>query len=109
MGKQYIKSHRDALKPLSREKVRSITRSVLLTVAGLHAKGFIHLDLKPANLMMFGGRWKLIDVDGCVRIGENISLGDTSLSFSACYCAPEWAKFVTNQSADTIVASPSLD
>ncbi len=56
----------------------------MLVVAGLHAKGFIHLDLKPENLMLFDGMLKLIDVDGCVRIGTAISVSDSSLSFSPC-------------------------
>lgn len=29
-------------------------------------------DLKPENLMMFNGRLKLIDVDGCVPIDSEV-------------------------------------
>jgi serine/threonine protein kinase len=107
--KQYIKKYREKHETLSVDKVHSITKAILLTVAGLHAKGFTHLDIKPANLMMFDGRWKVIDVDGCVRVGESITLGDSTLSFSPCYCSPEWARFVTQDRIDTLAASPSLD
>merc|ERR1712110_357479 len=78
-------------------------------MAGLHAKGFVHLDIKPENLMIFGGQLKLIDVDGCVRIGTHISLDDSSICFSPCYCAPEWAKAVRTQEEDDIIACPGLD
>ncbi|CAE8646368.1 unnamed protein product [Polarella glacialis] len=80
-----------------------------MVVAGLHAKGFVHLDLKPENLMMFNGRLKLIDVDGCVRAGSDVSIQDSSISFSPCYCAPEWARFLTEESESKIVARPHLD
>lgn len=32
-------------------------------------------DLKPENLMMFNGRLKLIDVDGCVPIDSEVPRG----------------------------------
>jgi serine/threonine protein kinase len=107
--KEYLREQREKRQPLSREKVQSIAKAIILSVAGLHAKGFTHLDLKPANLMMFGGRWKLIDVDGCVKVGDSVDAGDDTLSFSPCYCAPEWARFVVQNSNEPMIASPSLD
>jgi serine/threonine protein kinase len=107
--KHYIRQHRVACAPLPREKVHSITKAVLLAAAGLHAKGFVHLDLKPANIMMFNGRWKVIDVDGCVKIGERVSLGDCSLSFSPCYCSPEWARFVAQDEIKSMVTVACMD
>jgi serine/threonine protein kinase len=107
--KQYIRRQREMSSTLSREKVQSITRAILLTVASLHAKGFTHLDIKPANLMMFHGRWKVIDVDGCVKTGEAITLGDSTLSFSPCYCAPEWARFVSQNKVNAMAAYTGLD
>lgn len=95
--------------PLSKETVRSITKAILLVVAGLHAKGFVHLDMKPENLMVFDGCLKLIDVDGCVEIGTSISRRDRSISFSPCYCAPEWAGFVLGRDISSIPALPGLD
>jgi serine/threonine protein kinase len=92
------------------EKVHSIAKAIVLAVAGLHAKGFTHLDLKPANLMMFGGRWKIIDVDGCVRAGTGLSVNDETISFSPCYSAPEWARFVVQErSNEKVIVTPSLD
>merc|ERR1712032_318571 len=101
---------RDEGRPLSRESVRYIAKSMILCVAGLHAKGLVHLDLKPENLMVFNGLLKLIDVDGCVKIGTTVSITDSSLSFSPCYCAPEWAEFVIEDSDEpTTIASAPLD
>lgn len=107
--KHYIRQHRASCAPLPKAKVQSITKAVLLAAAGLHAKGFVHLDLKPANIMMFNGRWKVIDVDGCVKIGEKILLGDSTLSFSPCYCSPEWARFVTQDEIKSIGVVPCMD
>jgi serine/threonine protein kinase len=111
--KQYLKEQKLIAKGygsgLSKAKVHSIAKALVLAVAGLHAKGFTHLDLKPANLMMFGGRWKIIDVDGCVRAGTSLDR-DGTISFSPCYCAPEWARFVVQESNSApMVATPSLD
>ncbi|CAK0880806.1 unnamed protein product [Prorocentrum cordatum] len=108
--KEYIAARRKAGKAMSKETVRAITKAMMLVTAGLHAKGFVHLDLKPENLMLFNGVLKLIDVDGCIRIGTKISITDSSLSFSPCYCSPEWARFIHDDSPDPyIIAAPGLD
>jgi len=107
--KDYLALRREQSRPLPKDSVKSITRAVILVVAGLHAKGLAHLDLKPENLMMFNGRLKLIDVDGCVKINSNVSITDSSISFSPCYCAPEWAEFLINESNSGINVVPDLD
>merc|ERR1719203_2466473 len=69
----------------------------------------VHIDFKPENVMMFNGRLKLIDVDGCVKVGVSVSIQDSSISFSPCYCAPEWARFLIKDSDSRITISPCLD
>jgi serine/threonine protein kinase len=89
--------------------VRELSRAVVLATAALHSKGYVHLDLKPENMMFFNGRLKIIDVDGCVKIGTTLSLQDSSSSFSPCYCAPELARLLLAGGRPEIVATPSLD
>jgi len=103
-----IKKRADSAPP-SKETVRSMASAILLVMAGLHAKGFVHLDVKPENLMVFDGCLKLIDVDGCVEIGTQLSLDDPSISFSPVYCAPEWASFVLGEEKDHLQVTPGLD
>lgn len=108
--KDYIRERRESRKMMSKETVRNIAKAVIQVTAGLHAKGLVHLDLKPENLMLFNGVLKLIDVDGCVRIGTKASITDSSLSFSPCYCSPEWANFLIEESDDPhIMVNPGLD
>ena len=45
-------------------------------MAGLHAKAYVHMDMNPENMMMFSGRLKVIDVDGCGRAGTKVSTQD---------------------------------
>jgi len=107
--KDFLLSRRSEKRPLSKETVCHIARSIVLVMAGLHARGLVHLDLKPENLMVFDGDLKLIDVDGCVRVGAKIQITDSTISFSPCYCAPEWASFLTLGGLHTMVAAPGLD
>jgi len=112
--KEYLKIRRDTQGPLSKDSVWDAAKSILLITAGLHSKGLVHLDLKPENLMFFDDCLKLIDVDGCVKIGSIVSITDSSLSYSPCYCAPEWAAFLIKGDVDdptvpTIKIQPSLD
>lgn len=107
--KDYLALRRDQCRPLPKDSVRHITKAIIQIMAGLHAKGLVHIDFKPENVMMFNGRLKLIDVDGCVKVGDSVSIQDSSISFSPCYCAPEWAKFLIEDSEARICVSPALD
>jgi len=109
--KDYIKTRKEEDRPMSKETVKTLVRSIILVTAGLHAKGLVHMDLKPENLMIFDGVLKLIDVDGCIKIGTTISIDDESLSFSPVYCAPEWANFLIEEDEEEqgLTASPALD
>mmetsp|Transcript_11962 Transcript_11962/g.21913 ORF Transcript_11962/g.21913 Transcript_11962/m.21913 type:complete len:682 (+) Transcript_11962:128-2173(+) len=107
--KDFLAQRREQSRPLSTESIKNVSKAIVLAMAGLAAKGFVHLDMKPENMMMFNGRLKVIDVDGCVRVGTKVSISDSSISFSPCYCAPEWARFLIQDSETSIVASPLLD
>jgi len=108
--KEFLAYHRKQETQLALDMVRSLTRVIMLVAAGLHAKGLVHLDLKPENLMFFNGILKLIDVDGCVKKDKTIYIDDFSLSFSPCYCAPEWANFLIEEAdLPSITVSPALD
>jgi serine/threonine protein kinase len=93
--------------PLPREQVHKIAKDIVLSAAGLHAKGFVHLDIKPHNIMLCAGHWKLIDMDGCARIGTTLRLSDSTISFTPMYCAPEFARFA--EEGSSIRVSPGLD
>lgn len=108
--KDYIATRRQESSQPSKDTVRIIGRAIIMVMAGLHAKGLVHMDLKPENLMFFDGCLKLIDVDSCVEIGTCISVNDSSISFSPCYCAPEWAGFLIQKDNETCIsATPGLD
>lgn len=100
------KEQNDPIPPMG---VQSICHGIIKVVAGLHAKGMAHLDLKPENLMMFNGELKLIDVDGCVPLGSSVHITDSTISFSPCYCAPEWAAFLISEDSQSIEIAHSLD
>jgi serine/threonine protein kinase len=107
--KDFLAQRREQSKPLSADEVKGLAKAIVIAMAGLHAKGYVHIDMKPENMMMFNGRLKVIDVDGCVRANTKISIQDSSISFSPCYCAPEWARFLIKDNQPQIVANPALD
>lgn len=107
--KDFLAHRREQQKPLTMNEVKMYSKAIIVAMAGLHAKGYVHIDMKPENMMMFGGRLKVIDVDGCVKKGTKISIQDSSISFSPCYCAPEWAKFLIQENKAFIIANPALD
>merc|ERR1719498_1337562 len=59
--------------------------------------------------MSFDGFLKLIDVDGCVKIGQEVRVEDKIVSFSPCYCSPQWAEFLLNPDIPQLATSPDLD
>mmetsp|Transcript_57797 Transcript_57797/g.124987 ORF Transcript_57797/g.124987 Transcript_57797/m.124987 type:complete len:662 (-) Transcript_57797:319-2304(-) len=106
--KDYLADRKERKKALSKEDVVEVTKQVILVVAALHAKKLVHLDLKPENLMWSQGHWKLIDVDGCVKFDQTVQITDSTISFSPCYCAPEWARFLIADST-TLKVNSLLD
>jgi serine/threonine protein kinase len=78
---------------LSMQEIKGISRSLVMAVAGLHAKSWVHLDIKPENIMYFGSSWKVIDVEGCIHAGKGFATGSGStVAISATYASPELAK-----------------
>lgn len=107
--KDYLDARRRRHETLSKDAVCCITKAIVLATAALHAKGLVHLDIKPENLMFFDGCLKIIDVDGCLSIGAGVSIDHcTPTYFSLMYCAPEWASLLTGGVPELTVA-PALD
>eukprot|EP00397_Hematodinium_sp_SG-2012_P005316 GEMP01005334.1.p1 GENE.GEMP01005334.1~~GEMP01005334.1.p1 ORF type:complete len:679 (+),score=118.41 GEMP01005334.1:119-2155(+) len=106
--KDLLSHHRETQTPVPSASIRDIIRHIITVVAALHAKGLAHLDIKPENLMRAGEHWKLIDVDGCSELESFVNINDSSISFSPCYCAPEWARFLIEDS-ETLRVHDGLD
>lgn len=80
-------------------EIRRLVADVATGMAGLHEANFIHSDLKPANLLLYGHRWKLADFGTSVEIQpEALADGRTLAEFSGgtlWYCTPEHAAALT--------------
>jgi len=118
----FLAARRVAQRPLSLASVRLVARGVMLATAALHAKGLVHLDIKPANIMWSNGHWKLIDVDGCVphsccvnlpaniqSSGHYIQKSNNRVAFTPLYCSPDWCRLITSGEGTQLELTPSLD
>lgn len=106
--KDLISDYRETNKKFTCGQIQSVAKGLLMVGAALHSKKMVHLDIKPENFMRYGKDWKLIDVDGCVELNSRVAINDSSISFSPCYCAPEWAEFLV-QDYPTIKITDKLD
>eukprot|EP00397_Hematodinium_sp_SG-2012_P014364 GEMP01014601.1.p1 GENE.GEMP01014601.1~~GEMP01014601.1.p1 ORF type:complete len:480 (+),score=49.15 GEMP01014601.1:279-1718(+) len=106
--KDLITDYNECNKRFTTSQILAVTKGLIMVGAALHSKKLVHLDIKPENFMRYGKHWKLIDVDGCVELRSKVSINDSTISFSPCYCAPEWAAFLVNDSG-TITVSDKLD
>lgn len=88
-------------KTLTVPELRDLQWALVSIVCGLHSEGFVHLDIKPRNIMKFkdpehskGGEivhcWKLIDLDGAMRTGQTVTFDQ--LVFTPEYVCPELAR-----------------
>jgi len=84
---------------LSNEELRSLHWALVSIVCGLHSEGYVHLDIKPVNIVRFnssGGQngskaqWKLIDLDGAMKTGSEVPL--TDVVYTSQYMSPELAQ-----------------
>jgi len=89
---QRIKDGKGAFTEL---EYRTILAEVTLGLQHLHARGFIHRDLKVENLMLdASGHIKIIDFGLAVAIAEGEESQPLSPTGSVCYMAPEMIKKV---------------
>jgi len=75
-------------------ELRRLQWDLVTIVCGLHSQGFVHLDIKPPNIVRFRrengeSRWKLIDLDGAMKTGTTVPLD--ALSVTKHYMSPELA------------------
>ncbi|KAK3259573.1 hypothetical protein CYMTET_31437 [Cymbomonas tetramitiformis] len=69
--------------------VQRIMQQVLTALSELHGTGIVHRDVKPSNLVLMDGKFKLVDFGAAtdLRIGKNY-VPDLSL-LDPSYCPPE--------------------
>jgi serine/threonine protein kinase len=105
----YIDARQRAKQPFSVEEVKSILHDVARMVCLLHANGLAHLDVKPANIMLFQSTsWKLIDFDGCFSASSLVDVVESDIAFTPLYCAPEIAKVIVKMT-DKLKVSRFMD
>jgi eukaryotic-like serine/threonine-protein kinase len=56
--------------PLERDDALEMGRQLCSAIGYLHRRGWLHLDLKPSNLIADGGRLKVIDLSIAQRPGR---------------------------------------
>eukprot|EP00747_Dinoflagellata_sp_TGD_P209223 gnl/TRDRNA2_/TRDRNA2_82629_c0_seq2.p1 gnl/TRDRNA2_/TRDRNA2_82629_c0~~gnl/TRDRNA2_/TRDRNA2_82629_c0_seq2.p1 ORF type:complete len:381 (+),score=66.95 gnl/TRDRNA2_/TRDRNA2_82629_c0_seq2:92-1234(+) len=73
-------------------ELRAVQWTLVSIVCGLHAVGFVHLDIKPCNIIKFPCGWKLIDFDGAVKTQSQVPL--EKIHCTPIYAAPEFASAI---------------
>jgi serine/threonine protein kinase len=91
---EILRETREKGESLDVRQLRTLHWSLITICCGLHSVGFVHLDIKPVNIVRFQPtkgppRWKLIDLDGVMRTGCEVPLSD--MITTAIYMPPEVA------------------
>lgn len=86
---QYLESRQQSGLYMTQAEVFHVFRQLAYMILVLHSKNFVHIDLKPMNIMHFpSGHWKLIDMDGMVWPGNATAC---DVCYTPYYVAPEIA------------------
>eukprot|EP00929_Paragymnodinium_shiwhaense_P005157 TRINITY_DN10673_c0_g1_i1.p1 TRINITY_DN10673_c0_g1~~TRINITY_DN10673_c0_g1_i1.p1 ORF type:complete len:479 (-),score=99.61 TRINITY_DN10673_c0_g1_i1:108-1544(-) len=91
----------------SMRELQRLQWDIVSIVCGLHLAGFVHMDIKPTNIMRFGNRWKLIDFDSSVKARSRLSIYEGV--GTAIYLAPEVATAMTKGDEASIKVSRLMD
>jgi len=81
-----------------------IVNSISHGLEYLHRHGFVHGDLKPANVVRFQGKWKLVDFNTCRKFGAPMAS-----MLSPVYAPPEIMMALGNSHARMPIATSSTD
>jgi len=90
--------------PLQRNERKFIVDRLAHIVQHLHGHNVVHCDLKPHNFVLFGLKWKVIDLENARRAGEPVSM-----RVSPSYCSPELSRAVLSKQTDRMRATCALD
>ena len=95
LGDCSLEEYIDSRSCFSVEEVRIIVCEIAKVASLLHYHGLAHLDIKPANIMLFNEtNWKLIDFDGCYMAASVVDVIESDVAFTPLYCAPEIANLI---------------
>lgn len=76
---------RDRIAGKNAKTIRHFAKELAIGLNSLHSNLFIHGDVKPFNIMLFGDKLKLVDLD------ESREITDSSFDkFSSAYLPPEY-------------------
>jgi serine/threonine-protein kinase len=62
LGQESLHDRVHKVGPLSPAEIKDLALALLDTLDHLHARGLVHADVKPGNLVRVGDRWKLCDL-----------------------------------------------
>jgi len=81
-------------------QVLDVGRALASALSWMVQHQLVHCDLKPANVMRFGGRWKLIDIEGVVSLAPLPTTVKPD-AFTPLYACPELGRVWLDSAASS--------
>lgn len=101
----WLKRRLQAANFVGLQELRQVAASLAQGLSLLHQNDLCHLDVKPENVMLFGDKWKLIDLESCMSSTGSRKVAQNS--FTPLYASPELARFALDSAQGNAVLGPS--